>query len=181
MPVFYIHFTNGGEEQDERPQAAFAKRASLSQWFASREVHHESVKDAPPRRATSVRDPCPRSWSEATRQCAGPTRPASAAQSPHSRGALGLPEHRHAPAYRRTASGDDRPEPPYQAINARPLPLFDATATFEAVMIVLHQPSMSIPLDPLPGLYKRGGGHRGHQDPRPSAPRLREPALPRRE
>ena len=63
--------------------------------------------------------------------------------------ALGLPEHRHAPAYRRTARGDNRPGHPYQAINARPLPLFDATATFEAVMRVFHQTSMSIPLDPL--------------------------------
>jgi hypothetical protein len=32
----------------------FAKRASLSKWFASRESHHGRVKDEPPRRATSV-------------------------------------------------------------------------------------------------------------------------------
>src|SRR5258707_13457357 len=30
----YPHITNGGEKQGERPQAAFAKRASLSRWFA---------------------------------------------------------------------------------------------------------------------------------------------------
>ena len=66
---------------------------------------------------------------------------------------------------KRTASGDNRRELAYQAINARPLPFFDATATFEALMIVLHQPATPIPPDPLPGLCKRGGGHRGHQDP----------------
>src|SRR6266478_2067299 len=32
-------------------------------------------------------------------------------------------------------------------------------------MIVLNQPPMSIPLDPLPGLFKRRGGNRGQQDP----------------
>ena len=96
---------------------------------------------------------------------ARPTRSASEAQSPQKQGALGLHERRHAPAYRRTASGDNRPEPPHQAINARPLPLFNATPAFETVMIVLNQPSMSIPLDQLPRLFERGGGDRGRQDP----------------
>jgi hypothetical protein len=82
---------------------------------------------------------------------------------------------------KRTARGDNRPEPPYQAINALQLPLFDATATFEALMIVLHQPSMSIPLDPLGILVQASWW--APRSPRsiPVAPRLREPALPRRE
>jgi hypothetical protein len=41
----------------------------------------------------------------------------------------------------------------------------DAPATFEAVMIVLHQLARSIPLDPLPGMFKRRGGQRGEPDP----------------
>ena len=32
-------------------------------------------------------------------------------------------------------------------------------------MIVLNQPPLSIPLDPLPGLFERRGGDRGQQDP----------------
>src|SRR5258708_29647656 len=32
-------------------------------------------------------------------------------------------------------------------------------------MIVLNQPPMPIPVDPLPGLFKRRGGNRGQQDP----------------
>src|SRR5262249_36747308 len=51
-----------------------------------------------------------------------------------------------------------------QTVNGLQLPFFYATATCEALMIVLNQPPMSIPLDPLPGLFKRRGGHRGHQE-----------------
>ena len=47
-PDSYPQFTNGGEEQDERLQEAFAKRASLSRWFAIQEDHHGSVPDSPP-------------------------------------------------------------------------------------------------------------------------------------
>jgi len=35
---------------------AFAKRASLSRWFANPEDHPGSVEDEPPRRATSVQN-----------------------------------------------------------------------------------------------------------------------------
>ena len=52
-----------------------------------------------------------------------------------------------------------------QTVNGLPLPFFNATPTFEALMLVLTQPPMSIPLDPLPGLFKRRGGDRGQQDP----------------
>src|SRR2546430_12111312 len=47
-PDSYPHVTNGGEKQDERPQEAFAKRASLSRWFANPEDHHGSVPDSHP-------------------------------------------------------------------------------------------------------------------------------------
>src|SRR6266496_1938347 len=53
----------------------------------------------------------------------------------------------------------------YQAINRLQLPLLNATPTFKALMIVLNQPPLSIPLDPLPGLFERRGGDRGQQDP----------------
>src|SRR6266568_707769 len=52
-----------------------------------------------------------------------------------------------------------------QAVNALQLPFFDATPTFETLVIVLDQPPMSIPLHTLPGLVKRGGGDRGQQNP----------------
>src|SRR6266487_4099493 len=58
-----------------------------------------------------------------------------------------------------------QPQQADQPVNGLQLPFFNAAPTFEALMIVLHQPSMSIPLDPLPGLFKRRGGYRGHQDP----------------
>jgi hypothetical protein len=58
-----------------------------------------------------------------------------------------------------------QPQQTDQPSNTRPLSLFYATPTFEALMIVLHQPPMSIPLDPLPGLFERRGGHRREQDP----------------
>src|SRR5260221_12833469 len=47
-PDSYPHFTNGGEEQDERPQEGFGKRASLSRWFASQQDHHGPVPDSHP-------------------------------------------------------------------------------------------------------------------------------------
>jgi hypothetical protein len=76
---------------------AFAKRASLSRWCASQEGHHGSVPDSHPGVPLPSRR-CPPSWSEAIDRCARPTRPASEAQSPGERGALGLHARRHAPA-----------------------------------------------------------------------------------
>src|SRR5260221_5501054 len=58
-----------------------------------------------------------------------------------------------------------QPQQTDQAINRLQLPLLNATPTFQALVIVLDQPPMSIPIDPLPGLFKRRGGNRGQQDP----------------
>ncbi len=43
--------------------------------------------------------------------------------------------------------------------------MLNATATFEALMIILDHPPVSIPVHALPGLCERGGGDRGQQDP----------------
>src|SRR5437868_8727717 len=94
-PDSYPHVTNGGEKQDALPQEAFAKRASLSRWFANPEDHHGSVPDSHPGVPLPSKT-YPPSWSQASDQSARPTRPASEAQSPHSRGALVLHERRHA-------------------------------------------------------------------------------------
>src|SRR5256714_9918859 len=53
----------------------------------------------------------------------------------------------------------------HQAINRRPLTLLNATATFEALVIVLVQKASPIPVHALPRLFDRCGGHRGQQDP----------------
>jgi hypothetical protein len=45
-------------------------------------------------------------------------------------------------------------------------------------MIVLHHQTAFIPSHALPGLLKRRGGHRGHQNPGPSALLRRASALP---
>lgn len=66
---------------------------------------------------------------------------------------------------KRTARGDNRPEPPDQAVNGLQLPLFDATPTFQALVIILDQPPMPIPVHALPRLFERRGGNRGHQQP----------------
>ena len=66
---------------------------------------------------------------------------------------------------KRTASGDNRPEPPHQTVNRGPLPLLNATPAFQAWMIVLDQPPMPIPVHALPRLFERRGGDRGQQDP----------------
>src|SRR5258708_2350334 len=58
-----------------------------------------------------------------------------------------------------------QPQQTDQTINALQLPFLNTTPTFEALMIVLNQPPMLIPVDPLPGLFKRRGGNRGQQDP----------------
>src|SRR6266700_1206658 len=58
-----------------------------------------------------------------------------------------------------------QPQQADQPVNALQLPFFHATPTFDALMIVLHEPALSIPRDPLPGLFQRCGGPRGHQDP----------------
>src|SRR5260221_6207640 len=93
----YPHFTNGGEKQDDRPQEAFAKRASLSRWFASPEDHHGSVPDSHPGVPLPSKT-YPPSWSQASDQSAGPTRPASKDQSPQKQDALVLHERTHVPA-----------------------------------------------------------------------------------
>src|SRR2546423_3764599 len=64
-----------------------------------------------------------------------------------------------------TARGDNRPKPPDQTVNARPLPFFHAIPTCEALVIVLDQPTVSIPVHPLPGLFKRRGRNRGKIHP----------------
>ena len=66
---------------------------------------------------------------------------------------------------KRTASGDSKPEPPDQAVNRLQLPFFHATATFEALVIILDQPPMPIPVHTLPCLFECRGGDRGQQDP----------------
>src|SRR5260221_10898316 len=86
MPDSYPQITNGDEKQDERPQEAFAKRASLSRWFASRRDHHGSVPDSHP----GVPPPSrrfPPSWWQELDPSAPPAPPASAAQSPREPGA----------------------------------------------------------------------------------------------
>src|SRR6266702_7425906 len=103
----YPHVTNGGEKQDERPEASVCKESQPFQM---------------------VRQPGGPSWE-------------------------------------RTARGDNRPEPPDQAVNRRPLPFFNATAACEALVIVLDQPAMPIPVHALPRLFERGGGHRGKPHP----------------
>src|SRR5947209_113778 len=95
MPDSYPHFTNGGEKQDERPQEAFASRASLSRWFAIPEDHHGGEPDSHPGAPPPSRR-CPGSWWQARRQSARPTPQASEAQSPREQGVLVLHEHRHA-------------------------------------------------------------------------------------
>src|SRR2546425_1462369 len=75
----------------------FAKRASLSKWFAIQQDHHGNEPDSHP----GVRLPSSRSrWSswQASVQSAEPPPPASAAHSARSPGALGRNERRHAPA-----------------------------------------------------------------------------------
>src|SRR6266852_4048907 len=87
MPDSYPHITNGDEKQSERLQGRFAKRASLSKWFANQEDHHGNEPDSHP----GVRLPSRRSrWSswQASVQSAGPPLPASAAQSPREPDAL---------------------------------------------------------------------------------------------
>ncbi len=67
-----------------------------------------------------------------------------------------------------------------QTVNGRPLPFFNATATFEALMIVFHQPPMSIPLDPLGILVQASWWAPRSTKSIPAAPLHLSPALPRR-
>jgi hypothetical protein len=55
----------------------------------------------------------------------------------------------------------------HQAVNTLPLPFFEAASAFEALMIVLDQPTVPLPVHALPGLFERRGGHRGQQKPFP--------------
>src|SRR5260370_23890705 len=92
-PDSYPHFTNGDEKQSERLQGTFAKRANLSKWFAIQEGHHGNEPDSHPGVRLLSRRSRWSSW-HAIDRSARPTRPASAAQSPQKRGALGLHERR---------------------------------------------------------------------------------------
>src|SRR5947208_2609675 len=47
-PDSYPHVTNGDEKQSERLQGTFAKRTSLSKWFAIQEDHHGNEPDSHP-------------------------------------------------------------------------------------------------------------------------------------
>src|SRR6266516_4824327 len=71
-PDSYPHFTNGGEKPGEPPQEAFAKRASLSRWFAIQQGHHGSAPDSHPGVLPPSRKGLP-SWSQASDPSAGPT------------------------------------------------------------------------------------------------------------
>lgn len=51
----------------------------------------------------------------------------------------------------------------YQLLNVLQLSLLDATATFETLVIVFHQPEICIPVSSLPGLCQGRG--RGQQKP----------------
>src|SRR6266699_854458 len=53
----------------------------------------------------------------------------------------------------------------HQAVNGLHLPVLNATPTFEALMIVLGQPTIPIPVYSFPRLFECGGGNRGQQDP----------------
>ena len=93
----------------------FAKRASLSKWFASQEGHHGSVEDEPPRRATSVQK-------VPTVMLAGEP-PHSFAKTASIRGSItsfagcwGSCRATARTCSKRTARGDNRPEPPHQAV-----------------------------------------------------------------
>src|SRR2546429_6486406 len=65
----------------------------------------------------------------------------------------------------RAASGDNSPGPRDQTVPFLQLSLLDATATCEALVRVLDQPAIPIPVHALPGLFKRGGGDRGKPHP----------------
>ena len=69
---------------------------------------------------------------------ARPTRPASEAQSPRKPGRSGFSRAQARTCNKRTASRDNRPEPPDQAVNGLQLPFLNATPTFQALVIVLN-------------------------------------------
>jgi hypothetical protein len=69
------------------------------------------------------------------------------------------------PCNKRTARGDNRPESPDQAVNRSPLPFFHATPALKAVVILLDQPPMPIPVYTLPCLFERRRGDRGKPHP----------------
>jgi hypothetical protein len=66
---------------------------------------------------------------------------------------------------KRTASGDNKPEPPDQTVSALHLTFFETAPGFETLVIVFHDPAVLIPPDALPGLLERRRGNRGHQKP----------------
>src|SRR5947207_838456 len=101
-PASYPHLTNGGEKPDERPEARVCKESQPFQ-----RVRHPGGPSWEP--ATSVRDRCPPSWSQATRNTARPRRPASEAQSARSPGARVLPAPTHAPATSAQRAGTTDP------------------------------------------------------------------------
>src|SRR5258707_4119219 len=163
-PDSYPHVTNGGEEQDERPQAAFAKRASLSRWFAIQEAHHGSVPDS---------HPGGRLPSEIRADRHGSRRPATTLSQDRqherlnhlmSRALWVFPSQR---PHLQQAHGQRRQQTKqaYQAVNRWQLPFLNATPAFETLVIVLHEPTRPIPVYPLPCLFERRGGDRGQQKP----------------
>ena len=99
---------------------------------------------------------CLPSWSEPIDQGARPTRPASEAQSPRKRGALGLHERRHAPATSARPAGTTDPSLQIRPSTVCQLPLLNATPTFEALVIVLRH---------APEDFSHLGAHRFHEKP----------------
>jgi hypothetical protein len=142
----------------------FAKRASLSKWFAIQEDHHGNEPDSHP----GVRLPSRRSrWSEW--QASEKTRWATTASISGSisafAGRSGSSRAYARTCNKRTASGDNKRELAHQAVNTRPLPLLDATPAFQTLVIILGQPPVLIPVHTPPRIFKRGGGDRRKPDP----------------
>src|SRR5215469_6454961 len=163
-PDSYPDLINGGEKPDERPPAGFATRASLSKWFASREDHHGSVPDSHP----GV--PLP-SEIRAHRHGGRRLPTALGQDGKHQRlndlvsRTLWIFTLQRTDLQQAYSQRRQQAQQAHQAVNRLQLPVLNATATFQALLIVLRQPAVPIPVHPLPGLFERGGRDRGKPDP----------------
>src|SRR5437764_10305558 len=78
------------------------------------------LQDEPPRRATSVRDRCPPSCSDAIDRCALANTASIRGSSTLEAGRSGSSRAQAHTCNKRTARGDNRPEPPHQAHDRDP-------------------------------------------------------------
>src|SRR5947209_9339521 len=145
MTDSYPQVTNGDEKQSERLQGTFATKASLSRWFASQEDHHGNEPDSHPGVPLPSEIRADGHRGRRLSRALGHHRQHQRLNHLLSR-ALGLGTRVSADLQQAYGKRGQQTQQADQTVNGLQLPFFNATPTLKALMIVLHQPAIALPV-----------------------------------